>query len=301
MRRIGVHFVLMGGFALSALGCTGEETLRHIGLLDGFTAPESAYFHQASQTWFVSNPAGQQPGDGYVSRLTANGEWLEPLVIGGLDDPKGIRSYGNTLYVADNTRLIALNLTDGSITSIDAPGAVSMNDPAVDPSTGDVYVSDIFAGAIFRFRDGGAEMFVQGPQLESPNGLLVEGRSLLVASLGPDPDPVTFQTSAPGRLSRLDLDTRALTPVTERLGALDGIERYGKDLLVSDFFVGVYRVSPNGVATQIFDNATEGFASSADIGFDPGRRRLAIPDLFQSRIGLYEFEVVTTDLEVAPD
>jgi hypothetical protein len=301
MRGIAIRLGVMGGFALSALGCTGEESLRPFALLDGFTAPESAYFHQPSQTWFVSNPAGQEPGDGYVSRLTADGEWLVPRLIDGLDDPKGIRSDGETLYVADNTRLIALNLTDGGLTSIDAPGALFMNDPAVDPVTGDVYASDIFANAIFRFRNGAAEIFKQGPELESPNGLLVEGRSLLVASLGPDPDPVTFQTSAPGRLSRLDLDTRTLTPLTDRLGALDGLERYGKDLLVSDFFVGVYRVSPDGAATKIFDNATEGFASSADIGFDPVRRRLAIPDLFQSRVGLYEFEFDTSTLEAAAD
>jgi hypothetical protein len=196
---------------------------------------------------------------------------------------------------------IGERLTDGGVTSIDAPGALFMNDPAVDRVTGDVYASDIFANAIFRFRDGTAEIFKQGPELESPNGLLVEGRSLLVASLGPDPDPVTFQTSAPGRLSRLDLDTRTLTPLTDRLGALDGLERYGKNLLVSDFFVGVYRVSPDGTATQIFDNATEGFASSADIGFDPVRRRLAIPDLFQSRVGLYDFEFDPSAVEVAAD
>jgi hypothetical protein len=278
---------LIGVFAL---GCEANETLEPVVLVDGFAAPESAYFERGSQAWFVSNVAGNEPGDGSVQRLDSGGNVLDREFLPGLDDPKGIRSHRGVLYVADNTEVIAVRLSDpDDVTRIPVPGAIFLNDVAVDATTGEVYVSDTIQNAIYRIRDGRPELVFQSPELEAPNGLLVEHGWLLIATIGPDLDPSTFTTSAPGSIVRLNLRTLELVPVTDRLGFLDGLERDGVDLLVSDFYKGVYRVELDGTATLIFDNVLNGFASSADIGFDPLRRRLAIPDLLGTEVGFYDF------------
>lgn len=272
-----------------ALGCGGVESAELVSTSDGFESPESALFDAARQSWFVSSMAGSTPGDGFISRLGPNGEILDRVFVGGLDDPKGQRIDGHTLYVTDNTRLVAIDLRDPSaIERIDVPGSTFLNDIAIDPSTHDVYVSDTFANAIFRVSKGVPSLVLQDAALEAPNGLLFEHGSLLIATIGPDLDPSTFATSAPGRVLWLDLSTLALTPLTARIGALDGIERDSTGLLVSDTFVGVDHIALDGSVDSLVNDAEVGLAASADIGYDPVRHRIGVPELGGTRVAFFD-------------
>jgi hypothetical protein len=280
------------GLLVSVLSaCSGAESLELVTFVDGFAGPESAAFDAVTDSWYISNIAGAEPGDGFISRLSHDGDVTAHRLISGLNEPKGIRIHRGVLYVSDVTRVVRVDLAHADNPAfIDVPGAVFLNDVAVDGHTGDVYVTDTIGNAVYRARGTQVDLVLQDPQLESPNGVLFDRGSLLIASVGPDLDPVTFQTSAPGRVQRLDLETLELTAVSERLGLLDGLERDRVDLLVSDFSIGVYRASPGEEAQLVLDNAEYGLSSSADIGFDAHRRRLAVPELLGTRVGLFDFE-----------
>ena len=265
-----MHVILM----LAAVVTTATTT--------GFQNPESAFWDAASKAWFVSNVVGGETtkdGQGWISRLDANGKVVKARWVTGLNAPHGIRIRGRFLYVADVDQLVVVDLRNARIRArIDAPGAKFLNDVATG-SGSDVFVSDTLKSAIYRCTgDRTCEVFLETQDLEGPNGLLVEGNRLTVASFGLITDPETFATKAPGRLLSVDLDTKKITVLGDGkpIGNLDGLEKDGADYLVTDCMAGkLIRVSNGGEVTVLHDN----LKSSADIGYDPTRKLIALPEM----------------------
>src|SRR5512147_1343135 len=191
----------------------------------GFQAPESVFWDAASRTWFVSNVVGKEnekDGRGWISRLDASGRIRKARWVEGLDSPHGLRVHAGTLYAADVDRIVVIDVAKARIRErIPAPGAKFLNDVAVGPS-GDVYVSDTLGDAIYRCTTS-CEVFVKSDALEGPNGLLVDGNRLIVATWGAISDPITFATKVPGRLLAVDRRTKEITPLGggKPLGNLD--------------------------------------------------------------------------------
>ena len=246
----------------------------------GFDEPESAFWDAASRSWYVSNISGGETvkdGKGWLSRLDGNGKVVKARWVEGLNAPKGIRTRGRTLYVADIDQLVVVDMRRARVKArIDAPGAKFLNDVAVG-GNGEVYVSDTVESAVYRCTEK-CEVFLKTEKLEDPNGLLVEGDRLIVAAWGIITDPNTFATTTPGRLLAVDLKTKAITVLGDGkpIGNLDGLEKDGADYLVTDFMAGkLLRVSKGGAVTVLKD----GFKNSADIGYDPARRLVAVPEM----------------------
>src|SRR5688500_7290373 len=64
--------------------------------------PESVYYDAGSNALFVSNINGEilgRDGNGYISRLTADGKVVNAKWATGLNAPKGLRAYRGTLWV----------------------------------------------------------------------------------------------------------------------------------------------------------------------------------------------------------
>jgi hypothetical protein len=96
--------------------------------LEGLEAPESAHFDEARDALYVSNINGEptaKDGNGYISRVSPNGQMLEAKWVTGLDAPKGLVSDGATLYVSDIDRLVAIDIEAGEISGTwPAEGAI---------------------------------------------------------------------------------------------------------------------------------------------------------------------------------
>jgi hypothetical protein len=194
--------------------------------LAGFDNPESVRFDAQRNVLYVSNVNGAPTaadGNGYISRVSPDGELLEARWVTGLDAPKGMALVGDRLYVSDIDRLVAIDVEDGHFTALHrVPGAKFLNDVAADDA-GRVYVSDMLDDAIYRLDGRVFALWLRDEALDGPNGLLVVGERLLVASWGqPGGDG---QPARPGRLNAVDLVERSVTPVSsEGLGHLDGLE-----------------------------------------------------------------------------
>ena len=158
-------------------------------LTGDFQSPESAYYHAASDSVFVSSINGgitDKDGNGYISRLTPDGKMVNARWATGLNGPKGIRSVGNTLWVADIDEVVGIDIGSGKITSrVAVEGATFLNDLATAPD-GTVYVSDSFGPRVYAVRDGKSSVFLEGNDtIEQVNGLLVDGNRLITGSIGP--------------------------------------------------------------------------------------------------------------------
>ncbi len=258
----------------------------------GLNAPESVYFDPASGALFVSQVglrAGGSPadkdGNGVISRLTLDGKVVAANWVSGLNSPKGMRSHAGTLWVSDVDEVIAIDIASGAIKSrLGVPGAKFLNDVATAPD-GSVYVSDMVTSKIHRIADGRVSTFAEGDRLEHPNGLLVEGDSLVVAAWG-KPEP-NFTTKVPGHLYRLNLATGAKTLITPTpTGNLDGLESDGRGgYIVSDWMAGkVLHIAGDG-KTRLLRSFKQG---AADIAFLPRTRTLIVPHMLENRVQVYD-------------
>src|SRR5687767_4738736 len=75
----------------------------------GFVRPNSAYYHQQSNSIFVSNYGGGRfikDGNGYIARLAPDGKVLAEKWAAGLNATKGIGSVGSTIWVVDIEEIV---------------------------------------------------------------------------------------------------------------------------------------------------------------------------------------------------
>ncbi|HTN01148.1 MAG TPA: SMP-30/gluconolactonase/LRE family protein [Planctomycetaceae bacterium] len=253
----------------------------------GLAAPESAYLDPETGFLFVSNIDGEgakKDGNGYISKLTPQGEVIAAKWATGLDAPKGLRSAKGKLWVSDIDQVVSISLADGKILDrIAIEGAKFLNDVAAGPD-GTVYVSDMPESKIYAISGGKATLFAEGEELDSPNGLLVDGDRMLLAAWGYAAD---FMPKTPGRLLSLDLKTKQVTPITKApTGNLDGIELDGQGgYVVTDWAAGkVFHISAGGAPRLVAQFAK----GTADHAYLPKEKLLILPHMMENRVVAYE-------------
>jgi hypothetical protein len=84
----------------------------------GLAQPESVVEDPTTGVIYVSNINGavmQKDGNGFISRLTANGKMLERQWVKGLNAPTGLALHDRTLYAADVDQLIVIIAASGGM------------------------------------------------------------------------------------------------------------------------------------------------------------------------------------------
>jgi len=257
----------------------------------GLAQPESVVEDPATGVIYVSNINGavmQKEGNGFISRLTAIGKMLERQWVKGLNSPTGLALHDRTLYAADVDQLIEINAASGEILKrYDAKGAVFLNDVVVDDD-GTVYVSDTPMNTIWRLKDGSFEPWLANDALNGPNGLLIQGKTLIVASLGKVQSQ--GQKKELGTLLAVSLDDQKVSKVGkgELIGNLDGLQAIQPGVyLVTDWAQGaLYRVDAKGKVDELID-LNQG---SADLSYLPGKKMLLIPMMLDNSLVAYRLD-----------
>ncbi|MEN8139798.1 MAG: SMP-30/gluconolactonase/LRE family protein [Thermodesulfobacteriota bacterium] len=205
--------------------------------VNGFSGPESVVFDPIPRILLVSNGGSGDPlakdGNGTIAKVALHGVMLDERWVTGLNGPKGMALIGDTLYVADIDELVIIDLRSGQKRHVAAPGARSLNDIALDDQ-GRVYISDTLSNTIYRYAKGRLKSWLNSPKLAGPNGLLVQGSNLYVASWG------EISSSTPGQLLRVSLADKKITPLAGLRGHLDGLAPdHQGGFWVTDFRAGL--------------------------------------------------------------
>ena len=254
---------------------------------DSLDSPESAYFDPVSNHIYISNVIGggnKKDGEGTIQKLHWSGKILDVNWVTGLNAPKGMRAHKGVLWVSDIDEVVSINIKTGKILNkIKIKGAKFLNDIAI-TKAGIVFVSDTLNSSIYQIENNKWKLFLSGKDLESPNGLLIRGKKLIVAAWGFTQD---WSTKTLGRVYAIDLKTKVKTVITKKpLGNLDGLEiDYNGDYLVSDWVAGkVFKVTSGGKIKTLFS----GFKGSADIGFLGSKKMLVVPRMAENIVTAYD-------------
>jgi sugar lactone lactonase YvrE len=257
----------------------------------GLAQPESVVQDPATGAIYVSNINGaimQKDGNGFIAKLNPDGKMIERQWAKGLNAPTGLAVYDRKLYVADVDQLVEINIASGEIANrYDAKGATFLNDVAVDGG-GTVYASDTPSNTIWRLKDGSFEPLLANDALNGPNGLLVQGDTLIVASLGKVPSQ--GQKGELGGLVTIFLKDLAVKKLGDGppIGNLDGIELLKPGAyLVTDWAAGaLYRIDVKGKAERLID-LNQG---SADLTYLPAKKMVLIPMMLDNSLAAYALE-----------
>lgn len=264
--------------------------------LTGFSHPESVDLDIPHQVFYVSNLNGgplDKDGNGFISKVSRDGKLLElKWIEGGMNAPKGIVQQGSKMWVSDIDRLHEIDTNTGKIVkSYDAPGAVFLNDTAVD-AKGNVYVSDIAKGTLWRMSEGKMEMWVgEDAKLPHINGLrVIYGGKLLVAGWGSKPMHDDGSTDVDGHLFTVNLATKEVKDLGDGrpVGNLDGLERDAHGNFLATNFVkgGLYRIHKNGSFEKLMDSP----ASTADMDTIDKGRTAVLPIMMQDTVSAYSID-----------
>jgi DNA-binding beta-propeller fold protein YncE len=242
--------------------------------------PESVLFDNSKKVLYVANIDGNpegKDGAGFISKVGLNGKIENLKWVTGLDAPKGMGLFGSTLYVADISRVVVIDIPSGKITGkIEIEGAKFLNDITVDKK-GIVYISDTNTGKIHSIKNNKAELYFESSEFKGINGLLALANEMYV---------VDFGTGANYKLSA---DKKLVKFGTTSEGA-DGVVPVGNgDFLVSSWHGEVYYVTAKGESTKLLDTKDQKI-SAADIEFDAKSKMLFIPTFFANSVVAYELK-----------
>ncbi len=190
--------------------------------LTGFSMPESIVASPTENWLYVSNVNKNEKG--YISRITKDGKVDNFKWVTGLNNPAGLALYQDKLYVGDGTELHIIDVKKGKlIESISSKEAMALNDVAISKE-GQVFVSDIASGKIFTLENNKLVVCFQTPEIMHPNGLFVDGDSLIIANFGTELS-LSLTPEKFGSMYKVNLKdkTFSMLKTTYQLGALDGL------------------------------------------------------------------------------
>lgn len=255
-----------------------------IGVIGGFAGPESVRYDAEQDLVFVSNfngPAGQRDGNGFISRVTADGvadslHFAVGTAVAPMHSPRGMILTGDTLWAVDLDAVHGFDRRSGahlgtiSLAAFD-PGFP--NDIAMGPD-GALYVTDTGKSRIYRIAGGTATLAEDDPKLTSPNGITWDpaGRRFLVAPW--NGDHLLAWTPDTGTIARI-----GSTPG----GLRDGVELVeGRILVTSQRDSTVQVVTARG--PQVLAHLP---GAPADLGIDTKRRRMRVPYVDRNEVEIW--------------
>ena len=246
--------------------------------------PESVLYNPADSILYVSNINGSssaKDSNGFISKVSLDGKIQVLKWANGLHAPKGSGIFKDKLYVADIDHLVEIDMESGNILDRHlAPGAKFLNDVAIDTS-GTVYVSDYSKdnSALYRFKGENIEVWAKGKDINSPNGLWLEGNELF------------FGNTGDGSLKVINCATKKIRKIASVGFGIDGLRADGRgNYLVSDWSGRTSLIDTKGKVTTLLDTTKQNI-NSADIEFISDMNLLIIPTFFDNRIAAYKVEV----------
>ncbi|MEZ5946191.1 MAG: hypothetical protein R3C13_14470 [Hyphomonas sp.] len=250
MRALAVPVLAIAGLVACAgvPDPVGPPLLEPLWVAEGFAAPEGVAL-APDGNYLISNvvgEGGEKDGNGYVSKVSPQGDLIERYWAAKLNGPKGMAVHDGKLYVADIDAVLVIDAEKGGLgDKIRVDSAKFLNDVTV--WDGKVLVSDSGTGNIIEIVDGAAKLwFHDDARFGGINGLLGDGDRLLIS------------TMTTGSLYALTAD-KVFTDIATGMENADGIGLVpGGGYLVSSWPGEIHYAAEDGTVTTLLDTTEAG-------------------------------------------
>ncbi len=255
----------------------------------GLDRPESVIYDAGNDVLYITNIVGdaaEMDGNGYIAKVSTDGEMLEQDWVGNLNAPKGIAIAGNRLWSSDINALVEIALPSGEIQNrYEVEGDVYLNDVTVH-SDGSVFVTDSRYSKIYKFDGTTLNLWFEGDQIQMPNGAHVIGNELVVVA-----GDISAENPGQARyfqaISFADKSVRTLAGSTPD-GALDAVEPDEKGgIFTSGWMSGRLMYFKEGSGVTLLKQLGQG---AADVDFIKESRMLYVPVMQEGQLIAYSVE-----------
>ncbi len=246
--------------------------------------PESVLYHPEQNVLFVSNINGVNPqgadGDGFISKVSTEGQVTELKWVDGLNDPKGMGMLNGMLYVTDINEVVEIDMATGEIPNrYPVEGAKFLNDITTDTQAGVVYISDSNAHRLHKLQNGELTTIKEdSAMLQRPNGLLMDDSRLLMLSMAGE------------KLYEVNPETMEMNQLSGGFPGADGIVKTALgNYLISNWNGEVYYYTPAGEKTRLLNTKDEKI-NAADIDYAAAKDMLFVPTFYDNRVVAYQLQ-----------
>ncbi len=244
--------------------------------------PESVRYDEKRNVIYVSNIEGDprgQDGEGFISKLSPEGEILELRWIDGLNAPKGMDIHEGFLYVTDITEMAVIDIEESRVVQLyEVPTASFLNDVTVEDD-GLVYISDSDTDKIYLLRNGVIETWLEkGDLLSGPNGLYWEEGKIMLASSGHE------------QFKEISLPSKEIKIVASDIGHGDGVAKDARgNYVVSSWLGQVFYIYNDGRKIELLDTREQSI-NSADLDIIEDEDLVLVPTFFDNRVVAYRLK-----------
>jgi hypothetical protein len=244
-----------------------------------FKTPESAYYCKKQKAIFVSNINGnplEKNNNGFISKLTPDGNIIKLQWVKGLNAPKGMGIYKERLFVTDIDRIVEIDLqAEKIIRFYDVPGAKFLNDIVID-NIGRIYISDMQTNIIHRLYNGVVTKWISSGDFNTPNGLCIMNEFLLIGTQD--------------KIVKANLIDRVQSDYILNTGGIDGLICFENGKIIYSDWNGNVFIAGLGKETIKLLDTTPLKINAADIGFDYEKKIIFIPTFYDNRVMAYRLK-----------
>jgi DNA-binding beta-propeller fold protein YncE len=248
----------------------------------GLKVPESVLYDSVTGLIFVSNVNGnptEKDSNGYISTLSPEGKILKADWVTELDAPKGMGILNNKLYVTNIDEVAEIDIPTASIINrYPVEGSRFLNDIAIDPKTGMIFITDTDPGQVYVLFDGKVSSWLQGDLFKGANGLFLKGSKLYIGT--------------GNSILQADINTGEVQVTIPNSGNVDGLFVTSEGRFIfSDWKGSVFVVALNG-RPELLLNTSAHKVNAADFGIISNKNYILIPTFGDNKVVCYSSPVI---------
>ncbi len=243
----------------------------------GLKMPESVLYDSVTGIIYVSNVDGnpaRKDSSGFIATISQDGTILNNSWVTGIDSPKGMGILNHHLFVTNIDEVVEIDIPTATIVKrYPVTGSKFLNDIAVDPGTGMIFITDTQNGEVYVLHNGIVNLWLQGPIFKDANGLFLDG-SLLYIGTG-------------NNILQADIQSGEVIVSVPNTGGVDGLFlTSGNIFIYSDLKGSIYSAVRNRKPELLLNTAARRI-NAADFGVIPAKNMILVPTFGNNKVMCY--------------